>query len=145
MVKHGTPWVPLVLVGYMSSYGALAAEGTFVAFESDEVRPMAMSADGKRIYVVNTPDNRLEIFRIGDAGLTPIASVPVGMEPVAVGARSDNEVWVVNHLSDSASIVRTGPNGTGVVRTLLVGTSRGTSCSVAWTRAAPSSRPRIAT
>ena len=32
-------------------------------------------------------------------------SVPVGLEPVAVAARSDDEVWVVNHLSDSVSIV----------------------------------------
>ena len=33
------------------------------------------------------------------------ASVPVGLEPVAVAARTDSEVWVVNHLSDSVSIV----------------------------------------
>ncbi len=37
--------------------------------------------------------------------LTWVRSVPVGLEPVAVAARSETEVWVVNHLSDSVSIV----------------------------------------
>ena len=31
--------------------------------------------------------------------------MPVGLEPVAVAARTDAEVWVVNLLSDSVSIV----------------------------------------
>ena len=54
----------------------------------------------------NTPDNRLEIFRVTTgAGLEPVASVPVGLEPVAVAARANGEVWVVNHLSDSVSVV----------------------------------------
>ena len=44
----------------------------------------------------------------------------VGLEPVAVAERNANEVWVVNHLSDSVSVVRL--DGTPrVLRTLLVG------------------------
>src|SRR4029079_4784138 len=51
------------------------------------------------------------------------ASIPVGLEPVAVAARNDDEVWVVNHLSDSVSVVELtqGGNSGRVVRTLLVG------------------------
>ena len=30
---------------------------SFIAFESGPVRPMAMSADGQQLIVVNTPDN----------------------------------------------------------------------------------------
>ena len=63
-----------------------------------------MSPNGQFLFVANTPDNRLEVFLIGDAGLTLVMSVDVGMEPVSVAAR-DNEVWVVNHLSDNISIV----------------------------------------
>ena len=48
-------------------------------------------------------------------------SVPVGMEPVAVAVRTNTEVWVVNHLSDSISIVDIGLDPPRVVRTLLVG------------------------
>ncbi len=47
--------------------------------------------------------------------------MPVGLEPVAVAARSNDEAWVVNHLSDSVSVVKLDGDKSGVVRTLLVG------------------------
>jgi cysteine-rich repeat protein len=95
--------------------------GSFVEFETGEVRPLALSPDGTRLFAVNTPDNRLEVFSVGVASLTHIASVPVGMEPCAVAARNDNEVWIVNHLSDSVSIVDVSSAPARVTRTLLVG------------------------
>ena len=82
-----------------------AAEKSFTLFESGQVRPLALSLDGKHLYAANTPDNRLEIFQISGSGLAKVGSVSVGLEPLAVAARSDSEVWVVNHLSDSISIV----------------------------------------
>ncbi|HYD49533.1 MAG TPA: YncE family protein, partial [Terriglobales bacterium] len=95
---------------------------SFVEFESGQVRPLALSPDGTRLFAVNTPDNRLEIFDIGSGGELSFAdSVPVGLEPVAVAARSDDEVWVVNHLSDSVSIVDLTSTPPRVKRTLLVG------------------------
>src|SRR5512143_1408072 len=98
-----------------------AAWGTssFTLFESGQVRPLALSPDGSKLFAVNTPDNRLEIFTVAGSGLTHVASVPVGLEPVAVAARSNTEVWVVNHLSDSVSIVDVAT--ARVTRTLLVG------------------------
>nr|WP_240480303.1 hypothetical protein [Enhygromyxa salina] len=90
------------------------------AFESGQVRPMAISPNGHRLFVVNTPDNRLEIYAITNAGLEHEDSVPVGLEPVAVAARNNHEVWVVNHLSDNVSVVNVGPHA-HVQRTLLVG------------------------
>ncbi|HWZ45006.1 MAG TPA: hypothetical protein VNW97_16140 [Candidatus Saccharimonadales bacterium] len=93
---------------------------SFVEFESGPVRPIAMSPDGTLLFAVNIPNGTLDIFNITAAGLSPGARVPVGMEPVAVAARNNNEVWVINHLSDSVSIVTL--NGTPhVTRTLLVG------------------------
>jgi len=50
----------------------------------------------------------VEIFDVGASGLTRVASVPVGLEPVSVAARSDGEMWVANHLSDSVSVVDVG-------------------------------------
>jgi len=95
----------------------------YTLFESGQVRPLTLSPSGRFLYAVNTPDNRLEVFQVGSTGLSHRASVPVGLEPVAVAARSDEEVWVVNHLSDSVSVVRLDAEGQGgfVVRTLLVG------------------------
>ncbi|XXX72481.1 hypothetical protein WMF30_33020 [Sorangium sp. So ce134] len=99
------------------------ATPSYRLFESGQVRPLALSPSGKLLFAVNTPDNRLEVFAVNAGGLAHRASIPVGLEPVAVAARSDKEVWVVNHLSDSVSVVHLGPLGYGgvVARTLLVG------------------------
>ncbi|MBK7947990.1 MAG: thrombospondin type 3 repeat-containing protein [Deltaproteobacteria bacterium] len=98
------------------------AQATYPLFEAGPVRPLAFSPNGQKLFVVNTPDARLEIFRVDTLGrLTPIGSVAVGLEPVAVAARNDGEVWVVNHLSDSVSIVDVAGARPRVVRTLLVG------------------------
>src|SRR5215470_7094670 len=100
---------------------APARAGSFTTFESGQVRPLALSPDGTRLFAVDTPDGRLEIFDVDSSGLVHRDSVPVGLEPVAVAARSDTEVWVVNHLSDSVSIVDLSGTTPRVVRTLLVG------------------------
>ncbi len=106
---------PLLLAGVANG------QTDFVTFESGPVRPLALSPDGTRLLAVNTPDNRLEVFTVSGGTLTPLASVPVGMEPVAVAARTNTEVWVVNHLSDSVSIVDLAATPPRVTRTLLVG------------------------
>jgi DNA-binding beta-propeller fold protein YncE len=102
---------------------AKAAPSPYTLFESGQVRPLAMSPDERLLFAVNTPDNRLEVFRIQGHRLVQTASIPVGLEPVAVAARTDREVWVVNHLSDSVSVVEIDEEArTGhVARTLLVG------------------------
>jgi len=98
-----------------------AAAIDFVEFESGPVKPVVLSADGTRLYVTNIPDNTLEIFAVGSGGIAKLAAVPVGLEPVAVAERVPGEVWVVNHLSDSVSIVDVASTPPRVTRTLLVG------------------------
>ena len=97
------------------------ADAQFTTFESGQVRPLALSADGARLFAANTPDNRIEIFDVGDGGLSHAESVDVGLEPVALALRNDSELWVVNHLSDSVSIVDLGESPARVSRTLYVG------------------------
>lgn len=96
-------------------------QASFTAFESGQVRPLAISPDNNALYVVNTPDNRLEIFDISSGFPVHTSSVAVGMEPVSVAAYSNSEVWVVNYLSDSVSIVDVASSPPRVKRTLLVG------------------------
>ncbi|HEY0991869.1 MAG TPA: hypothetical protein VGD80_32685, partial [Kofleriaceae bacterium] len=93
---------------------------SFLEFESGQVRPIAISPDRSKLFAVNTPNGTVEIFNVTASGLTFAARVPVGLEPVAVAARSNTEVWVVNHLSDSVSVV-TLTGTPHVTRTLLVG------------------------
>jgi DNA-binding beta-propeller fold protein YncE len=119
------PTLFLLLSIHLLNPAACAVAGAasaFVAFESGHVRPLALSADGDRLFAVNTPDNRLEIFDIDGASLRLRFSIPVGMEPVAVAALNNSQVWVVNHLSDSISIVSLEDGAhPRVIRTLLVG------------------------
>src|SRR5262245_21191293 len=108
---------------------AQSAQPSFVEFEGGQVRPLAVSPDGTHLFAVNTPDNRLEIFDVATDGslLARTAAtyathtVPVGLEPVAVAARTNTEVWVVNHLLDSVSIVDLSGSQPRVRQTLLVG------------------------
>jgi len=100
----------------------------YTLFETLQVRPLALSNNGHLLFAANTPDNRLEVFRVEGKHLRPVASVAVGLEPLAVAVRpgtddDESEVWVVNHLSDSVSVVRVGDDGwdARVTRTLLVG------------------------
>jgi hypothetical protein len=111
---------------------AAPAAASFVNFESGHVRPLALAPGGNLLFAVNTPDNRLAIYTVDGSGLTLAAEVQVGLEPVAVAARTNlagrPEVWVVNHLSDSVSIVEIDDTDvpaslalSRVTRTLLVG------------------------
>jgi DNA-binding beta-propeller fold protein YncE len=79
----------------------------FVNFETGQVRPLALSPDGSTLLAINTPDGRLEILDVS-GGMSRPSARSRGLEPVAVAARTNTEVWVVNHLSDSVSIVDIG-------------------------------------
>ncbi|MEW6271802.1 MAG: hypothetical protein AB1689_21170 [Thermodesulfobacteriota bacterium] len=120
-VALATVWLAAALVAPPGAH-AQSSPGSFVNFESGHVRPLALSPDGSRLFAVNTPDGRLAIFDVTERGLALAAEVPVGMEPVTVAARSPSEVWVVNHLSDSISVVAVDPADvrlSRVVRTLF--------------------------
>jgi len=113
----------LIFCGVFLGLGTVQAdEATYTLFEAGQVRPLSLSPNGKKLFAVNTPDNRLEIFKVKDDGLQYVGSVPVGLEPVAVAARTNGEVWVVNNVSDSVSIVNVEDlSNMYVANTLLVG------------------------
>ena len=99
-----------------------SAVNDYTLFEAGQVRPMAQQKNGKIIYVVNTPDDRLEIYKVRRGRLVHQGSVAVGLRPVSVAVKNNKEVWVVNHLSDSVSVVNVGnPRKPRVIRTLWVG------------------------
>jgi DNA-binding beta-propeller fold protein YncE len=77
----------------------------FSNFESPQISPLDLTPDGTRLLAVNTPAARLEVLSIAEGTLQSAASIPVGLDPVSVRALSDDQAWVVNHVSDSISIV----------------------------------------
>ena len=83
-----------------------AAQG-FVHFESPHVHPLELTPDGARLAAVNTVDGRIEVFDVLPSApyLRHAGAVSVGIEPVSVRARTNGELWVVNHVSDSISVV----------------------------------------
>lgn len=83
-----------------------SSAGSYVNFEGKQTSPVRVSADGTRLFAVNTPDARLSVFDISQpTNPRLIAEIPVGVEPVSVNPRNNDEVWVVNEVSDSVSVV----------------------------------------
>src|SRR5438477_8387986 len=94
------------VVAWLLAESALAQSTNFVNFEGKQTSPIRLSPDGSRLFAVNTPDSRLSVFDVSNAG-NPIliAEIPVGVEPVSVNPLNSDEAWVVNEVSDSISVV----------------------------------------
>ena len=85
---------------------AVETRAGYVNFEGKQTSPIRLSPDGTRLFAVNTPDARLSVFDVTQpSNPRLIAEIPVGVEPVSVNARNNDEVWVVNEVSDSISVV----------------------------------------
>ena len=69
--RRPRPVHELVVAAILSLFAAslVGAQSTFVTFESGQVRPLALSPSGTKLFAVNTPDNRIEIFDVGSGGL----------------------------------------------------------------------------
>ena len=110
---HKGQWVLLLTALFgigAASIPAQAPPGTFVNFEGALTNPIRISADGTRLFALNTPDARLSVFDLTvPASPNLIAEIPVGIEPVSVNINPDvpgnDEVWVANQVSGSVSVV----------------------------------------
>lgn len=95
--------------------------GGFTNFETEPVHPLVLSPDGRYLFALNTAGDRLEIFAAQGETLRFLGETTVGLRPVALALRG-NQVWIVNHLSDSVSVVDVeDPRRPRVIHTLQVG------------------------
>ena len=79
----------------------------FQLFESPHVNPIALSANGSQLYVALTTARRVVV--LSTATLGTLASIDVGVDPVAIAVRpGHDEVWVSNHVSDTVSVIDVG-------------------------------------
>ncbi|MCP3906077.1 MAG: hypothetical protein GY715_20840 [Planctomycetes bacterium] len=103
MINAWTAGLAAVAVAWCA---ATAPGQSFVNWESAHVHPLDVTPGGERLLAVNTADNRLEMFVITASGdLLHRRSIPVGLDPISVRARTNGEAWVVNKISDSISVV----------------------------------------
>ncbi|HUF64241.1 MAG TPA: beta-propeller fold lactonase family protein [Verrucomicrobiales bacterium] len=89
---------------------ALAPAGStpandLVNFESPHVHPLDLDPSGTLLAACNTADGRVELFDVSTGLPEPAGSIPVGSDPVSARFRTPDELWVVNQISDSVSIV----------------------------------------
>ena len=82
-----------------------AADLPYVNWENHPVHPLDISPSGDLLAVAHTADNRVQLFDISTGAPQAVGHVLVGVDPVSVRFRNNNELWVVNHISDSVSIV----------------------------------------
>ncbi len=82
-----------------------AVNPSFVNWETPQSHPIDRTPDGSTLLVTNTSDNRIELFDLAAGTPKNIGYVAVGLDPVSVRPRTNNEVWVVNHISDTVSVV----------------------------------------
>lgn len=116
-------WVFAALIAAMATARIAAAQASFVNWESPPVHGADLTPDGTQLLVVNTADDRLEVFTLGGSLPAHAASIPVGLDPVSVRVRTNGEAWVVNRVSDSVSVVDLATRN--VVATLIVGDEPG--------------------
>ena len=77
-------------------------------FEARMTRAIGLTPDGTRLLALNNPDGRLSVFNVTDiTNPKPVleAEILVGLESVSVRARTNDEVWVVNEVSDTVSVI----------------------------------------
>jgi DNA-binding beta-propeller fold protein YncE len=88
--------------------GPSAAATGYTHFEARHTHSITITPDGRTLLALNTPDARLSVFDISNSTNPEpvlIAEIPVGLEPVSVRARTNDEAWVVSELGDSVAVV----------------------------------------
>ena len=110
---------PLAALLLAAAFPAQAIELPHHNWENHPVHALDLSPDGARLAVAHTADRRVQWFRLGHRGPVPAGHIKVGIDPVSVRFRDANELWVVNQVSDSISIVDVASNR--VRRTLATG------------------------
>jgi 6-phosphogluconolactonase len=92
---------------------------------------VTLSADGRRLLVVNAGSNTVSSFSVGASGIVLVDQVPShGVLPVSLTVNHTGVLYVLNELSDSIAGFRVSPAGKltlipGSVRTVGSGTLPG--------------------
>ena len=95
----------------------IAQEARFVGPTSSQ--PLALSADGALLAVVNPDNDSVTFFNVGGGAITNLGEIPVGDEPNGVAlSPNGSRAFVANTVSGTVSVLSVNANGTPVA-TLL--------------------------
>ena len=85
--------------------GMSTAQVAVVNWENHPVNALSVSPDGRTLAVAHTADHRVQLFDVTEGRAVPLGHVAVGLDPVSVRFRTNRELWVANHISDTVSVV----------------------------------------
>ena len=77
----------------------------YINWENHPIHALDLSPDKTRLAISHTADNRVQLFDVSLGYPVRLGHVKVGIEPVSVRFQNNNELWVVNHISDSITII----------------------------------------
>ena len=80
----------------------------YTHFEPRQQHPLDLTPDGSMLLALHSTASTLSVFDVGTPARSKpllIAEIPVSTAPVSVRARTNDEAWVVNEVSDSISVV----------------------------------------
>ncbi len=116
-----TAFAPVLI--FTAQTTARGTQTPFANFEPAQTNPIRLSADTTRLFAVNSENASLSVFDVTQpTNPSLIAEIPVGVGPVSVNPRTDDEVWVANQVSNTVSVVSVSQ---GIV-TDTIATGRGT-------------------
>ena len=99
-------WWCVLLSALCSGFTHAQGGSSFHAFDAPIARGVDVTPDGALLLVANRPGDSISVFRLTDPERPVLLrEIPVGLQPVSVHARTDDEVWVVNGVSDTVSVV----------------------------------------
>ncbi len=101
--RYWYPCVLFLLAGFTPV--GMASTADFVNFETPQVHPLDLDPSGRLLAACNTADGRVELFDLSTGLPLPAGSIPVGFDPVSARFRTPDELWIVNQISDSISII----------------------------------------
>jgi len=84
---------------------AEAADLPYLNFEHHPIHALDLSPSRQVLAVAHTADQRVQLFDVTQGKAVATGHVVVGVDPVSVRFRNENELWVVNHVSDSVSVI----------------------------------------
>lgn len=118
-----------LFIGLVTGFFFLLKRGPSVAAESDKAglgnerfagptssQPLALTADGSLLAVVNPDNNTATFFNVGGDVNRRIAVVPVGTEPNGVAfLPNGTKAYVANTVGSTVSVIRVDPSN-GIVQ-----------------------------